>query len=141
MADRDGRKMSKSYNNTIPLFETEKQLQKNINKIVTNSLEPGQPKDADNCTVFDIYSAFANEEQIAEVRQMYADGIGWGDMKKYLFTHLNNELGEKREKYNQLIKDTDYLNHVLAQGAEKARRRAMPTMEKVLKKVGISKLR
>ncbi|MEC8483729.1 MAG: tryptophan--tRNA ligase, partial [Pseudomonadota bacterium] len=81
----DGRKMSKSYNNTIPLFDTEKKLKKGINKIVTNLLEPGEPKDPNGSTVFDIYKAFATEEQTAEMRQKFAEGIAWGEAKKELF--------------------------------------------------------
>ena len=80
----DGRKMSKSYGNTIPLFLPEKQLQKHINKIVTNLQEPGEPKDPDSSTVFQIYQAFASAKQTAEMRQAYSDGIGWGDAKKRL---------------------------------------------------------
>lgn len=75
----DGRKMSKSYNNTIALFGTSKQLRKQIMKIKTNSLEPGEPKDPDDSTVFDVYKAFANQDEIATMREDYAKGIGWGD--------------------------------------------------------------
>ena len=78
----DGRKMSKSYGNTIPLFLPEKKMQKHINKIKTNLLEPGEPKDPDTSTVFQIWQAFATAEQTAEMRQAFADGIGWGDAKK-----------------------------------------------------------
>jgi len=85
----DGRKMSKSYNNTIPLFDTEKKLKKGINKIVTNLLEPGEPKDPNGSTVFDIYKAFATEEQTAEMRQKFAEGIAWGEAKKELFELIN----------------------------------------------------
>jgi tryptophanyl-tRNA synthetase len=81
----DGRKMSKSYGNTIPLFLPEKQLKKSINKIVTNLLEPGQPKDADTSTVFQIWQAFATPEQTAQMRQAFAEGIAWGEAKKQLF--------------------------------------------------------
>jgi tryptophanyl-tRNA synthetase len=81
----DGRKMSKSYNNTIPLFETPKRLQKAINKIKTNLLEPGEPKDADSSTVFQLWSAFADAQGIDDMRKAFAEGIGWGDAKKQLF--------------------------------------------------------
>jgi tryptophanyl-tRNA synthetase len=92
----DGRKMSKSYGNTIPLFLPEKQLKKSINKIVTNLLEPGQPKDADTSTVFQIWQAFATPQQTADMRQAFADGIAWGEAKKQLFELINNQVGEAR---------------------------------------------
>ena len=98
----DGRKMSKSYGNTIPLFLPEKQLKKHINKIKTNLLEPGEPKDPDTSAVFQIWEAFANEEQTAEMRQAFADGIAWGESKKQLFELVNTELGEARERYHEL---------------------------------------
>jgi tryptophanyl-tRNA synthetase len=81
----DGRKMSKSYNNTIPLFAGEKPLKKAINKIVTNLLAPGEPKDPNDSTVFEIYQAFATPQQTLEMRQKFAEGIAWGDAKKELF--------------------------------------------------------
>ena len=81
----DGRKMSKSYDNTIPLFVSEKKLLKLVRKIKTNSLEPGEPKDPDTCTLFQIYSAFATEEESLDMRRRYAEGIGWGDAKNEVF--------------------------------------------------------
>src|SRR4051812_44661965 len=95
----DGRKMSKSYGNTIPLFLPEKQLKKSINKIVTNLLEPGQPKDADTSTVFQIWQAFATAEQTAQMRQAFSEGIAWGEAKKQLFELINDKVGDAREKY------------------------------------------
>ena len=88
----DGRKMSKSYNNIIPFLCSEKELQKAISKIVTNSLEPGEPKDCNNCNLFELYSLFGNAEQIASFKQAYSDGISWGDAKKELFTAINSEI-------------------------------------------------
>jgi len=133
----DGRKMSKSYNNTIPLFEGEKKFRKLINKIKTNLLEPGDPKDPDDSALFDIYSAFASQEQIADMRQQYENGIAWGEMKKVLFEFLNEELREKRETYNTLMDDPAQLDAILKQGAEKARDYAAPLMADIRKKVGI----
>ena len=78
----DGRKMSKSYNNTIPIFADEKKLRKTIMKIKTNSLEPGDPKDSSECNIFSIYKAIANEEEISSLQNQYNDGIGWGEAKK-----------------------------------------------------------
>ncbi|MEY3787533.1 MAG: hypothetical protein RLZ75_1740, partial [Pseudomonadota bacterium] len=92
----DGRKMSKSYNNTIPLFEPEKKLKKLINKIKTNSLEPGEPKDPVDCTLFSIYRSFATTEQMLEIRQQYAEGIAWGEMKRVLFEHINDHITPAR---------------------------------------------
>lgn len=133
----DGRKMSKSYGNTIPLFEGEKKFRKLINKIKTNSLEPGEPKDPDGCTLFSIYSAFSNEQQQADLRQQYANGIGWGDMKKFLFEFLNEELKDKRDDYNRLMNDPAELDRILKLGAEKARAHATPFLQEVRRKVGI----
>lgn len=133
----DGRKMSKSYDNTIPLFDTEKKFRKAINKIVTNSLEPGEPKDPDTCTVFELYSAFANAQEIADMRQRYADGIGWGDAKKITFEHLNEHLAPKREIYNDLINDPAMIDAELAKGAIKAREQATAFLDTIRGKVGI----
>ena len=133
----DGRKMSKSYGNTIPLFLPEKQLQKQINKIVTNLQEPGEPKDPDTSTVFQIYQAFATAEQTAEMRQAYADGIGWGDAKKRLFALINAEVGEARERYNDLLARPDDIEDMLQLGAAKARAVSQPMLERVRRAVGI----
>lgn len=133
----DGRKMSKSYNNTIPLFEGEKKFRKLINKIKTNLLEPGEPKDPDDSALFDIYSAFANADQIADMRKQYADGIAWGEMKKQLFEFLNEELRDKRDTYLRLMDDPAQLDAILKRGAEKARDLSVPLMADVRRKVGI----
>ncbi|MFY0666210.1 MAG: tryptophan--tRNA ligase [Natronospirillum sp.] len=136
----DGRKMSKSYNNTIPLFEDEKKFRKLINKIVTNSLEPGEPKDADSCTLFGIYSAFASPTDIANMRKQYEAGIGWGDAKKQVFEHLNELLKDKRETYHQLVQDPAEIDRILARGAEKARHEASMLLSQVRRAVGIGPL-
>ncbi len=133
----DGRKMSKSYGNTIPLFEGEKKFRKLINKIKTNSLEPGEPKDPEGCSLFAIYSAFTGEAEQAEMRQRYADGIGWGDLKKFLFEFLNEELKDKRDEYARLMNDPAEMDRILAKGAEKARVQASAMLEDVRRKVGI----
>ncbi len=133
----DGRKMSKSYNNTIPLFDTEKKLKKGINKIVTNLLEPGEPKDPDNSTVFDVYKAFASAEQTAEMRQKFADGIAWGEAKKELFELINGQLAEPREKYLELMANPAQIEAVLQEGAEKARARARALIADLRSAVGL----
>ena len=133
----DGRKMSKSYGNTIPLFLTEKKLQKHINKIKTNLLEPGEPKDPDTSTVFQIWQAFANAEQVAEMREDFANGIGWGDAKKKLCALINEEIGEAREKYEDLMSRPQDVEAELQKGAEKARKLSKPMIEQVREAVGI----
>lgn len=136
----DGRKMSKSYNNTIPLFEGEKKFRKLINKIVTNSLEPGVPKDPEGNTVFEIYSAFAKQDEIENFRKQYLEGIGWGDAKKQLFEYLNDNLKAPREEYNRLMAETGYIEEVLQAGAKKAREHSTPFMAQVRSAIGIGKL-
>ena len=133
----DGRKMSKSYGNTIPLFLTEKKLQKHINKIQTNLLEPGEAKDPDDSTVFQIWQAFANEEQVSEMRQAFAEGIGWGDAKKRLFALINEEIGEARERYNDLLTRPQDIEAELQKGAAKARIQSQRMMDDVRQAVGI----
>ena len=134
----DGRKMSKSYNNTIPLFLAEKQLRKAINKIRTNLLEPGEPKDPDESTVFQVWAAFADASETARMRQAFADGIAWGEAKKQLFELINAELAGARDTYNRLLDDPAHIESVLQKGAEKAREHSVPLMQKVREAVGIS---
>ena len=134
----DGRKMSKSYNNTIALFQTEKQLRKSINKIKTNLLEPGEPKDADDSTVFQLWAAFASDSEIARMRDEFANGIAWGEAKKQLFELVNGELAGARERYNELMDAPDHVESVLLRGAERAREISVPLIRKVRDAVGIS---
>jgi tryptophanyl-tRNA synthetase len=136
----DGRKMSKSYGNTIPLFLGEKQLKKHINKIKTNLLEPGEPKDPDDSTVFQVWRAFASEDQTAYMRKEFENGIAWGEAKKQLFELINEELREPRERYNELMENPEHIEQVLRQGAEKARDYSVPFMEKLNKAVGLYSL-
>ena len=133
----DGRKMSKSYNNTIPLFDTEKRLKKAINKVKTNLLEPGEPKDPDDSTVFQLWSAFADSEGTASMRKAFEEGIAWGEAKKQLFELVNDELSAPREEYERLIADPGHIESVLQKGAEKAREHSAPLMAKVREAVGI----
>ena len=136
----DGRKMSKSYNNTIPLFASEKQLRKLIMKIKTNSLEPGEPKDTQDSTIFDIYKAFATPEETAEVEALYAEGIAWGQMKQKLFEYINDHIKPAREAYERLIADPAVVEAELKKGAEKARAICSPYMQQIREAVGIRKL-
>ncbi|MGS2723197.1 tryptophan--tRNA ligase [Porticoccus sp. GXU_MW_L64] len=136
----DGRKMSKSYGNTIPLFLPEKQLKKHINKIKTNLLEPGEPKDPDTATVFQIWRAFATQQQSEYMRTEFANGIAWGEAKKQLFELVNDELKDARERYNELLENPDYIEAELIKGAEKAREFSAPFLQKLREAVGIRPL-
>ena len=135
----DGRKMSKSYNNTIPLFVAEKKLLKLVRKIKTNSLEPGEPKDPVGCTLFQIYSAFAGPGERDAMRQAYANGIGWGEAKNRLFELLNEQLREPRERYEALMQDPGHIESVLLKGAGRARAEAAPFMDRMRQAVGLGR--
>ncbi len=132
----DGRKMSKSYDNTIPLFAPEKRLRKLIMKIKTNSLPPEAPKDPETCTLFAIYRAFAAPQEVAEMRKRYASGIAWGTMKQELFAYLNDHLTPYRRRYEELLAAPDYVGQVLAEGASKAREVAGPFLAEIRRAVG-----
>ena len=136
----DGRKMSKSYNNTIPLFADEKRLRKLIMKIKTNSLEPGEPKDTADSTLFDIYKAFATPEETADIAQRYADGIAWGEMKQVLFEYINDQIKPAREEYERLIADPGVVEAELKKGADKAREISVPYLAEIREAIGIRKL-
>lgn len=136
----DGRKMSKSYGNTIPLFLSEKQLKKHINKIKTNLLEPGQPKDPDSSAVFQIWQAFANKSQVQAMRDEFANGIAWGEAKRQLFELVNEQLKEPREKYLQFLENPAEVEAVLKQGAERARQSSSVLIADVRQAVGIRSL-
>ena len=133
----DGRKMSKSYGNTIPLFGTSKQLQKAINKIKTNLLEPGEAKDPDDSTVFQVWCAFAGEAEREHMRQAFADGIAWGEAKKQLFDRVNDELAPAREIYDRLMVNPEEVEAILRQGAERLRPQSAALLEKVRHAVGL----
>ena len=137
----DGRKMSKSYNNTIPLFLTEKPLRKVINKIRTNLLEPGVPKDPDDSTVFQLWAAFASVEETARMRNEFQAGIAWGEAKKQLFELINGELADARDNYMRLMDDPGHIEAVLLQGAQRARQYSGEMICKVREAVGIGAIR
>ena len=136
----DGRKMSKSYNNIIPLLSDEKTLKKSIAKIVTNSLEPGEPKDIDGCNVFNLYSHFSTTSEQNDFASEYADGISWGDAKNKLFESINKELSPIRERYNKLSQDKGLVNDLLDTGASKVRPLAAEMLGEIRELVGISKI-
>lgn len=137
MLGLDGRKMSKSYNNTIPLFSPEKKLKKLINKIKTNSLEPGEPKDPETCTLFSTFQAFAAPSEVAKMRQRYADGIAWGEMKKHLFEYINDHITPARERYDALLESPEHIEQELLDGAIKARAISEPFLKEIRKATGI----
>ena len=136
----DGQKMSKSYGNIIPLLSTEKQLKKSIAKIVTNSLEPGDPKDPSNCTVFALYKYFASQPMADELNDDYKNGISWGDAKNKLFAVVNNEITPIRESYEKLQEDKDYINDLLSDGSNKVRPIAKELLDSIRSSVGINKI-
>ena len=136
----DGQKMSKSYGNIIPLLSTEKQLKKSIAKIVTNSLEPGDPKDPSNCTVFALYKYFASKPMVDELCDDYKKGISWGDAKNKLFEVVNNEITPIRESYEKLQEDKDFINDLLSDGSNKVRPIAKELLDSIRTSVGINKI-
>ena len=136
----DGRKMSKSYNNIIPLFADEKKLRKLIMKIKTNSQEPGEPKDTEGSALFDIYKAFATEGEIRDMEKRYADGIAWGEMKQVLFEYINEHIKPARQEYQRLIDDPAMIEQELTKGAEKAREVSVPFLAEIRYAIGIRKL-
>ena len=134
----DGRKMSKSYGNHIPMFCNEMELKGYIKKIITDSATPEEPKDVENSTLVQLYALFASEEKALDYKTRLAKGgFSYGDAKNELFELINSSLIEKREKYNTLIKDRKALEEILRSGEEKARYVAEKTMRKVRKKMGL----
>jgi tryptophanyl-tRNA synthetase len=140
LAGLDGRKMSKSYNNTIPLFESSKKLRKLVMKIKTNSLKPGEPKDPDDSALFTIYTAFATADEAADYRQRLLNGLGWGDAKQELFEYLDAHLTGPRAEYERLSADAGYVESVLQKGAERARSTTSAIMGKVRLAIGLGPL-
>ena len=136
----DGRKMSKSYDNTIALFGPREQLRKQIMGIVTDSRAPGEPKDTEGSALYQIYRAFADDAEAAAFAQAFADGIAWGDAKQALFERIDAEIGPMRERYEQLIAHPEEVARLLLRGAEKARAIATPFMAELRHAVGLRPL-
>jgi len=137
----DGRKMSKSYDNTIPLFAPREQLKKLIYSIVTDSKAPGEAKDADASNVFQLYQAFASSDETAAMRAAFADGIGWGDAKQRLFERIDAEIAPLRERYETLIAQPQRIEAQLRDGAQRLRARyATPTLLTLREAVGLRDL-
>ena len=136
----DGRKMSKSYNNIVPILSSEKDLKKSIMSIVTNSQEPGEKKDWKDNTLFSIYSSFAADNQIKDMKHKYEDGIGWGDAKNIVFNDLNDLIKPIRDKYLQLESNKSDTEEILQTNAKEVRNHTQPLIKEVKKLVGIKKL-
>ena len=134
----DGRKMSKSYNNTIPMFLPEKKLRKLIMKIVTNSQTIEEPKDPDICNVFALYKLFADQQLQEDMKKRYrAGGLGWGHAKQALFEIINETISSFREKYNRLMADKGYIDDILEKGSAQARELAEQKLVLLRKEIGV----
>jgi tryptophanyl-tRNA synthetase len=136
----DGRKMSKSYDNTIPLFAPSAQLRKQIMGIVTDSRAPGEPKDTEGSALFQIYQAFASAQETAQLAKAFAEGIAWGDAKQLLFERIDREVAPMRETYDALLANPAELDRLLLAGADKARQLATPFMRELRHAVGLRAL-
>ncbi|CAB5643448.1 tryptophan--tRNA ligase [Comamonas aquatica] len=136
----DGRKMSKSYDNTIPLFAPREQLKKLIGSIVTDSRAPGEPKDTEGSALFQLYQAFSTPEDTAAMRQAFADGIGWGDAKQMLFERIDAELAPMRARYDDLMAHPEKVEAALQIGAERARALSRPLIATLRAAVGLRSL-
>ncbi|MFA5521858.1 MAG: tryptophan--tRNA ligase [Castellaniella sp.] len=134
----DGRKMSKSYDNTIPLFEGgSRALQAALRRIVTDSRQPGEPKDAESSHLYALYRAFAGAEDSAQLRAELEDGLGWGEAKDRLFTLIDAQLAPMRERYESLMAAPDDIEDILQAGAVKARRLATPFITRIREAIGL----
>jgi tryptophanyl-tRNA synthetase len=138
----DGRKMSKSYNNTIPLFEGgSKHLRESINRIVTDSRLPGEAKDAEGSQLYTLYRAFASEAESAAFRAALEGGMGWGDAKQALYERIEQDVAPMRERYVALVARPDDIEDILLMGARKARALAGPFLAELRSAVGLNPLR
>jgi tryptophanyl-tRNA synthetase len=137
----DGRKMSKSYDNTIPLFAPRAELKKLIAGIVTDSRAPGEAKDTEGSALFQLYQAFASKQETDAFAQAFADGIGWGDAKQKLFERIDAEVAPLREKYEALIAKPADIEAILRDGAARLRARyATSTLARLREAVGLRDL-
>ena len=136
----DGRKMSKSYNNTIPLFSSRDQLKKLIGSLLTDSRAPGEPKDTEGSALFQIYQAFATPEETEALRRAYAEGIAWGDAKQVLLERVDQVIAPMREQYDTLINNPARIEQTLLAGAERARALATPFIKELRSAVGLRSL-
>ena len=133
----DGRKMSKSYNNHIPLFASEKELKKCINRITTDSSDPTSPKNPDESLIFDLYSEFASASETAELRARYLKGIGWGEAKMELLAVLNRTLAGPREIYDEIMANPKKIDQILENGASVVRPQAQKLINDLKISIGV----
>ena len=134
----DGQKMSKSYDNTLPIFAEEKVLRKRVMLIKTDATPVEEPKDPDACTVYALLKLFASPERLAEIRSLYVNGgAAYGHLKQELFELINARVAEARERRKELLADPGAIKAILARGAEKARDKAAPTLDLARKRVGL----
>ena len=133
----DGRKMSKSYDNTIPLFSSSKELKSAISRIVTDSKLPGEAKDPDNSHLFTLYQAFSSHAEQLSMREDLQAGLAWGEAKERLFSLLDEQLAEPRERYHDFLAKPDELEDILQAGAIKARKVATPFLQELREAVGL----
>ncbi|PJI96613.1 tryptophanyl-tRNA synthetase [Acidovorax sp. 69] len=136
----DGRKMSKSYDNTIPLFSSREQLKKLIGSILTDSRAPGEAKDVEGSALFQIYQAFATPDETETLRKAYADGIAWGDAKQALLERVDQVIAPMRAQYEELISNPARIEQTLLSGAERARALATPFIRELRSAVGLRSL-
>lgn len=132
----DGRKMSKSYGNQIPLFGTAKELEKKLKQIVTDSSLPHEPKSTD-MTIFEIYKLFATTEELEVMRKKFATGIGWGDVKGELVRVAEREIAPMRERYNYYMENFHEVEAILARGATNARLKAQEVLKRIRTAIGV----
>ncbi len=137
LAGLDGRKMSKSYNNHIPLFSTEKELKKLINRITTDSSDPSIPKNPEESLIFDFYSEFATVDQTEALRTWYLRGIGWGEAKMELLSVLNSMLAGPREIYAELMANPKKIDFILEEGQAKVRPQAQKLINDLKHTIGV----
>ncbi|WP_413975319.1 tryptophan--tRNA ligase [Stenotrophomonas acidaminiphila] len=141
LAGLDGRKMSKSYHNTIPLFAPREELKKLVFSIVTDSRAPGEPKDTEGSALFQMYQAFATAEQTAAFAAAFAAGIGWGDAKQQLFERIDSELAPLRERYNALMAEPEKIEAILRRRGQQLREQfAIPLLKELRHAVGLRDL-
>ena len=136
----DGRKMSKSYDNTIPLFSSRAQLKKLIAGIVTDSLEPGAAKQTEGSALFEMYQAFATPDETAAMKRAYADGISWGDAKTKLFERIDQDIAPMRDTYQALMAEPEKIEAILQAGGRKANALSAPYMRELRQAVGLRPL-
>lgn len=134
----DGRKMSKSYQNTIDIFASPKQLRKQVMRIVTDSKRPEDPKNPDECNIFAIFKHIGDPETVEEVRQEYLNGgLAYGEMKQRLFELLDVSFAESRERYNHLMQDTSQIDQILEAGVGKATIIARQNLNRIRSALGV----